>query len=75
MHRTTIIQDQMTSQIRLFFIALGIQFVRFGVELPINMLGALPIIVNFVFGKLGRETMKWTLMKTRNKSLNYLSSE
>tara|TARA_R110002167_G_scaffold134051_7_gene319399 strand:+ start:19886 stop:20152 length:267 start_codon:yes stop_codon:yes gene_type:complete len=62
----------MAPQIRLFLVSFGIKLVGLGEELPIDMFGALPCIVDLVLRKFRGKTVKRTLMDTADKTFHYL---
>src|SRR5690554_7176254 len=61
-HRTAIVDNQVTAQVCFLFVALGVKLVGFCKKLPIYMFGAFASVINFMFGKFRRKTMKRTFV-------------
>jgi len=62
----------MAPEVGLVLITLGIESIGLGVELPIDMFGALSRIVDFVFCKLCGKAVEGTLVDATDKALHDL---
>jgi len=62
----------MTPEIRFLLIALRVKLVGPRIELPINMLGAFPLVIYLVFSEFCGETMKGTFMDAADKAFHDL---
>jgi hypothetical protein len=60
------------SQVGFVLIFFGVQSVGLGIQFPVDVLGAFPGIVDFMFGELGRKSMKWTFMDATDEPFHNL---
>ena len=72
MHRTAIVHNKMATKVGFFFIPFGVELICFGKQFPIDVFGAFACIIDFMFGKFRRKSMKKALVKSGNKSFHNL---
>jgi hypothetical protein len=71
-HRGRIVDDQLTTQVGLFFVAFDEELFGTAEEFPIDVPGRFAGIVEPVLGEFHGETMKRTFVQPGDESLHYL---
>ena len=74
-HARALVDDELTTQVGLLFVAFDKEFLRAAIKFPVDMTDGLARIVQAMFGKLHRKTMERTLVQTRDESLHNLTSQ
>ena len=71
-HARTLVNDQLTAQVGLLFVAFNEKFFGTAIEFPVDMTDRFARIVKPVLGKFHRKTMERTFVQPRNETFDNL---